>query len=421
MIQSLQLEFENSELVAHLDAEKERIEKLNEQLEKRVAERTAEIVSANAAKSRFLAAASHDLRQPLQTLSLLAGVLSRTVSDPQPAETVHELQDTLGVMGGLLDALLDISKLDSGAIIPEVTDFSIGALLERLYLAFKHHSREKGLSLHLVPSTAIVRSDPVLLENIVRNLLSNAIRYTDKGKVLLGCRRRGPKLRIEVWDTGIGIPKAQVNRIFEEFYQLDNPARDRSKGLGLGLAIVERSARLLGHHVAVRSFRGKGSVFAVEVPMGKVVDQHDNMQHGNLVSENEYQPASIVLIDDERVVLEAMQCFLEFEGFKVYTASNADEASHKIQALEVAPDLIIADYRLPQAKTGIELVRHIRELLDFDVPGIILTGDVSPTITREAQANRLQVLHKPANPEGLLALIDQLLARPEGSGSDIVG
>ena len=151
------------------------------------------------------------------------------------------------------------------------------------------------------------------------------------------------------------------------------------------------------------------------------MDQHDNMQHGNLVSKNEYQAASIVLIDDERAVLEAMQCFLEFEGFQVYTASSGEEARHKIQALEVAPDLIIADYRLPQTKTGIEVVRHIRELLDSDVPAIILTGDVSPTITREAQANRLQVLHKPAKPEGLLALIDQLLARPERSGSDIAG
>ena len=421
IIQSLQLEFENGELVAHLAAEKERIEKLNEQLEKRVAERTAGIVAANAAKSRFLAAASHDLRQPLQTLSLLTGVLSRSVSDPQPAETVHELQDTLGVMGGLLDALLDISKLDGGAITPEVTEFSIGALLERLYLAFKHHSREKGLSLHFVPSSAIVRSDPVQLENIVRNLLSNAIRYTDKGRVLLGCRRRGPKLRIEVWDTGIGIPEAQLNKIFEEFYQLDNPARDRSKGLGLGLAIVERSARLLGHHVDVRSLRGKGSVFAVEVPMGKAVDQHDKTQHGKRLSKHAYQAASIILIDDERVVLEAMQCFLEFEGFQVYTASSGEEASHKIQALEVAPDLIIADYRLPQTKTGIEVVRHLRELLDVDVPGIILTGDISPTISGEAQANRLQVLHKPAKPEGLLALIDQLLTGAERVGSDIAG
>jgi len=154
--QSLRLEFENSNLVAHLDAEKERIEKLNDQLEKRVAERSFELVAANAAKSRFLAAASHDLRQPLQTLSLPTGALSRTVSDPQPAETVQELRDTIVVMGGLLDALLDISKLDSGAITPEATEFSIVAMLQRLYLAFRHHAIEKGLSLHTVPSSAIV-------------------------------------------------------------------------------------------------------------------------------------------------------------------------------------------------------------------------------------------------------------------------
>lgn len=414
--QSLQLEFENSELVAHLDAEKGRIEKLNEQLEKRVAERTDELVAANAAKSRFLAAASHDLRQPLQTLSLLTGVLSRTVSDPQPAETVHELQGTLGVMGGLLDALLDISQLDGGTISPEVTDFSIGEMLERLYVAFRHDACEKGLNLKLVPSSAIVCSDPVLVENIVRNLLANAIRYTDKGKVLLGCRRRGSKLRIEVWDTGIGIPEAQVNRIFEEFYQLNNPARDRSKGLGLGLAIVERSSRLLGHGIDVRSVQGKGSVFAVEVPMGTLVRQHNKTQHDHLLSGNEYKAAAIVLVEDERAVLEATQLFLESDGFQVYTASSAEEAWQKIQDLEAEPDLIITDYRLPQTRTGIEVVRHIRKLLDINVPGIILTGDVSPTLTREAQENGLQVLRKPTDPEGLLALIYQLLAgdeRPE--------
>jgi len=419
--QSLQLEFENSELVAHLDAEKGRIEKLNEQLEKRVAERTDELVAANAAKSRFLAAASHDLRQPLQTLSLLTGVLSRTVSDPQPAATVHELQGTLGVMGGLLDALLDISQLDSGAISPEVTDFSIGEMLERLYVAFRHDASAKGLSLKLVPSSVIVCSDPVLVENIVRNLLANAIRYTDKGKVLLGCRRRGSKLRIEVWDTGIGIPEAQVNRIFEEFYQLNNPARDRSKGLGLGLAIVERSSRLLGHGIDVSSVQGKGSMFAVEVPMGTLVRQHDKTQHDHLFSGNEYKAASIVLVEDERAVLEATQLFLESDGFQVYTASSAEEAWQKIQDLEIEPDLIITDYRLPQARTGIEVVRQIRKVLDNNVPGIILTGDASPALTREAQENSLQLLHKPTDPEGLLALIYRLLAGDHRPESTIVG
>jgi signal transduction histidine kinase/ActR/RegA family two-component response regulator len=419
--QSLRLEFENSNLIAHLDAEKERIEKLNDQLEKRVAERTDELVAANAAKSRFLAAASHDLRQPLQTLSLLTGVLSRTVSDPQPTETVQELQDTIVVMGGLLDALLDISKLDSGAITPEATEFSIGAMLQRLYLAFRHHAIEKGLSLHIVPSSVIVCSDPVVLENIVRNLLSNAIRYTDKGKVLLGCRRRGSKLRIEVWDTGIGIPKEQVNRIFEEYYQLNNPARDRGKGLGLGLAIVERSSRLLGYRVDVHSVRDQGSVFAVEVPIGKVASQYDITPAVNPLSRDEYQQVSVVLVDDERAVLEATQIFLEIDGFQVYTASSGEEALQKIQDLEIKPDLIIADYRLPQNMTGIEVVRHIRELMNYVAPGIILTGDVSPELTREAQDNGLQVLHKPADPEALLAMIYQLLAGDKRPESTIVG
>ena len=407
--QTLQLQFENNELIAHLDAEKERVVKLNAQLEQRVADRTAEIVEANAAKSRFLAAASHDLRQPLQTLSLLTGTLSKTVRDPQAAQTVDELQDTIGTMGGLLNALLDIGKLDSGAISPELTDFSIATLLQRLHLAFRHHADEKGLSLDVVPSSAVVHSDPVLLESMIRNLLTNAIRYTHEGRILLGCRRRGPKLRIEVWDTGIGIPTEQVDRIFEEFYQLDNPARDRSKGLGLGLATVQRTARLLGYSVDVRSLRDKGSVFAVEVPLGKAVDQHDEKRNRGPASTKARQAASIVLIEDETVVLEAMKCFLEFEGFRVYTAGNIEQASQLILDGEASPDLIISDYRLPQSKTGIEVVKLIRALMGADVPGIILTGDISPAIAEEAQANRLLVLHKPADPDELRATIDQLL------------
>jgi len=237
--------------------------------------------------------------------------------------------------------------------------------------------------------------------------------YTKNGKVLLGCRHRGLNLRIEVWDTGIGIPPEQLNRIFEEFYQLGNPARDHSKGWGLGLAIIERSARLMGHGVDVHSTPGKGSVFAVEVPMGMVSSQPVQAHYDEPVTGNNHQEASIFLVEDEKVVREATCCLLELCNFRVATAMNSEEASQNIQALAVRPDLIIADYRLPMKKTGIDVVRHIRELLDDEIPGIILTGDISPKTTREAGANHLHMLHKPVDPDELLALINELLTQTD--------
>jgi signal transduction histidine kinase/CheY-like chemotaxis protein len=407
---SLRLQFENNDLIAHLDYEKARIEKLNAQLERRVAERTDEITAANAARSRFLAAASHDLRQPLQTISLQAAALSKTVHEPGPRKTVHALSDTVGVMGSLLDALLDVSRLDSNAVIPVVRDFPISDLLGRLRDEYKSHARDKGLGLHVVTSSAVIRSDPVLLEHILRNLLSNAIRYTRSGRVLMGCRRRGSNLRIEVRDTGIGIPPEQVDTIFEEFYQLDNPARDRSKGWGLGLAIVERSARLLEHRLDVQSKPGRGSTFAVEVPMGAAVQRQTRVHRRREVVGNSHHGAYIFLVEDDPAVREATSSLLEIYDFSVSAAANSEEATRLIRDLKAVPDLVIADYRLPMNRTGIDVVREVRQLLAADIPGIILTGDISAKIRQEASRHHLAVLHKPVAPEKLVEQINDALA-----------
>ena len=272
------------------------IKRLNQELERRVHDRTDELQStvrllereiserqsvqdalhkakedaerANAEKSRFLAAASHDLRQPLQTINLVHGVLSRTIDADQVEEILSILKVATNTMGDLLETLLDISKLDSGAVKPEISNFQIALLLDRLKRQFTSYADKKNLTLKIVPCSATIRSDAALLERIVQNLLTNAIGYTDTGSVLLGCRRcRSDCLRIEVWDTGIGIPEDQLKTIFDEFYRLDNPSRVQSKGFGLGLAIVDRTAHLLGHRVEVRSSVGKGSRFSVEVPM----------------------------------------------------------------------------------------------------------------------------------------------------------
>ena len=218
----------------------------------------SEAERANVGKSRFLAAASHDLRQPLQTISLLQGMLEKRVRDEATLKLVHRLDETVGAMSSMLDKLLDINQLEAGIVRPEIVDFPIKRLLDgnanRVHLS---HRRPTGLDWRVAPSSLTVRSDPRLLEQIIRNLLSNAVKYTTQGKILLGCRRRGDKLRIEVWDTGPGIPELELQAIFEEFHQLDNPARERSKGLGLGLAIVQRLADLLGHKIDVRSRSGQ--------------------------------------------------------------------------------------------------------------------------------------------------------------------
>jgi len=223
----------------------------------------AETERASRAKSRFLAAASHDLRQPLQAINLLVAALRSTATDPDSAEIVRSIEDSLQATNELLDALLDVSRLEAGALQPRPRPVYVGDLLDRLAPEFAAAAREKGIELRVVASSAAIRSDPPLLDRILRNLVANAIRYTERGRVLIGCRRRADGVRIEVWDTGIGIPADKLEAIFEEFYQLGNPERDRTRGLGLGLAIVDRVAKLLGHAVEVRSQPGKGSMFAV--------------------------------------------------------------------------------------------------------------------------------------------------------------
>ncbi len=222
------------------------------------AKREAE--QANRGKSRFLAAASHDLRQPLQTLSFLQGILVRRVTDPTALGLVERLAETVSAMSGMLDTLLDINQLEAGIVRREIVAFPVNALLDQLRSQFAYHTTAHHLGWRVIPCGLNVRSDPRLLEQMLRNLLSNAVKYTAAGRVLLGCRRRGDKLRIEVWDTGIGIPADHLSEIFEEFHQLDNPARERSKGIGLGLAIVQRLADLLGpcHRCPIPSGQGLG-------------------------------------------------------------------------------------------------------------------------------------------------------------------
>ena len=372
---------------------------------------------ADSAKSRFLAAASHDLRQPLQTMSLLKTALDHSVQDQASHNILANMGDALRTMEDLLNALLDISQLEGGAITPRFEVFPVSRLLKRIESECCKCADEKDLEFRLVSSSVPIRSDAALLERVLHNLVFNAIRYTESGKILVGCRRRGSKLRIEIWDTGMGIAEDELTSIFEEFYQVGNPARDRSRGLGLGLAIVNRIAILLGHHIDVRSTLGKGSMFAVEVPISSSAPVHAQAQQPAQIADasaGKTEGVSILLVEDDSAVLDSTQMFLELMGHRVVSASTVGEAFERVEAKRYHPQLIITDYTLGQNETGIQMIERIREAMGRSVPAIIITGHTMPGLQEGAGKCGCQLLYKPVTGEHLLHCIEKLLDSPQG-------
>jgi PAS domain S-box-containing protein len=371
-----------------------------------------EAEQANAAKTRFLAATNHDLRQPLQTLGLLVGVLKGRAQNPETVqEVIGNLGEALTVMGGLLDSLSDVEKLEAGRVTSRVAEFRLQNLFDRMKICFENQAVGKGLILRVVHSNATTRSDEVLLGRIVQNLLSNAVRYTDQGKILLGCRRRGTHLRIEVWDTGSGIPEGQHAMIFEDHYQLGNAARERRKGLGLGLGIAHRTAQLLGHRIEVRSRVGKGSMFAVEIPRVAGTPKHGVEPGREGAQPVRFEPLgiSVLLIEDDQAVLQSSRLLLEVTGCRVATAMTAREAMEQLESQSPGPDLIISDYRLPEGEFGTRVIQQLRTAADRSTPAILVTGDTTPRIQRESERFNCRLLRKPVDAERLVALIHQLI------------
>lgn len=363
---------------------------------------------ASSAKSRFLAFASHDLRQPLQSLGIYLDVLQRKVEEPDALDIIGDMNRSLTTMGALLNALLDVSKLEAKMVTPELADFPIQDLLGRVFSDTSPHAQGKGLTMRIVPSTAIVRTDPILLEQILRNFVFNAIRYTESGRVLVGCRRRGKNLSIEVWDSGIGIANDSFETIFEDFVQLDNEVRDRTKGLGLGLAIVTRTANLLGHTVQVASKLGAGSVFSVQVPIGAVRPIADVPAPASASVAT--SAASIFFIEDDADIVHATGLLLKLNGFDVVTADSADNALRRLEDESFRPDLLLCDYRLPDGVSGVELITRIRNKLgDERTPAIIATGDTSPERLQDTGSIACEVLHKPVRGDALISTIRRLL------------
>lgn len=364
-----------------------------------------EAVRANLAKTKFLAAGSHDLRQPLQALLLLHARARRAAADGPLAADLETMGAPLAALRTLLDSLLDMSKLDAGIIVPTRQDVPINGLLATLSAEFAPVAEAKGLRFRTLCGHALVRTDPVLLERILRNLIENAINHTRRGGVVVGCRRRGKVLRVQVVDTGIGIPAESHDEIFEEFLQLHNPERDRSKGLGLGLAIVRRLAAMLGHPVTVRSRPGRGSVFSVDLPL---------VAFGRPEREPPQPPVrhtdgTVLVIDDEAMVRVALQATLESWGYRVFAAEGVAEALEEVEA-GARPVAILADYRLRAGSTGLDAVRAVQERLKTQIPAIIISGDTAPERLTEVRAAGFALMHKPVRPADLEATLADMVA-----------
>ncbi len=357
---------------------------------------------ANAAKSRFLSAASHDLRQPLQTLTLLQALQARMVQGEEQRRLVVLMGSTVSAMAGMLDGLLDLNQIEAGALIPQPAEFEVGPLLEGLVAEFGYLAAGRDLMLRSVPCSRFVRSDPRLLGQILRNLLSNALKYTRAGRVLVGCRRRGDALAIEVWDTGIGIPAEDLPAVFEEYRQLDNAARERAKGLGLGLAIVRRLADLLGHRLRVRSEPGRGSVFSIEVPMVAGSDGADV----TTAPERPGPRAAILVVEDDPDLRDLLVSLLRAEGHQVLSVATGPEALSLVSRGAIRPDLLLTDHALPGGLDGPALALRLRTQLGGALPVLLLTAVEGEPDAGTAPWTRLR---KPILPTELIGAVRTLL------------
>lgn len=366
---------------------------------------------ASVAKSRFLAAASHDLRQPLQTLALLQGRLEELVTDPAIRKLVTMFDQTLGGMSDMLNTLLDLNQIEAGIVQPTMVSHRVDELLSRLRDAFSYEALAHGISLRVVPCSLSIRTDPHLLEQMLRNLLSNAMKYARGRKVLVGCRRRAGRLSIEVWDTGPGIPRSELQAIFNEFHQLDNPARERKRGLGLGLSIVQRLGDMLGHGIAVRSQQGRGSVFAVEVDIVAAAADRRSPVGGAGPDDRPVGRGRVVLIvEDDPDVRSLLDENLSAVGFRTRVAADGATAFALIENAEVQPDLVLVDFNLPGGTDGAQVATKLRRNLRRRIPVVMLTGDVSAGGASRPDLPDCVRISKPVKSKELLRVIGQILA-----------
>lgn len=394
----------------HIFVEAQRLRFKNETLIKELSRQHELLESASQSKSRFLAAASHDLRQPLAALMIFLEQLEfeRQLSASGKDVLEHAHQAT-GSLCTLLDGLLDISRLDGHAVRIKLKSFAIQILFDELEKEFRPIASQKGLRLKFSPCSAIVESDVILLVQILRNLISNALRYTPSGRVLVGCRHRHGMIVIEVHDTGIGIADDQLPRVFEEFYQVDNQERELQRGLGLGLSIVDRAARLLGHPVTLASKPGKGSVFAVAVPQAKVAifEEQTDLQQSHEVAG--LAGRLIAIIENEGSIRVGLKLLLQSWGCKVVVADSAGTMINQLDTVGEAVEMVISDFGLRGSMNGVEAIARIRQRWGADLPALLFTGNISKETYTLAKNAGLSVLYKPAKAVALREAITTAL------------
>ncbi|MGJ3440215.1 NahK/ErcS family hybrid sensor histidine kinase/response regulator [Pseudomonas sp. Je.1.5.c] len=375
-------------------------------MEANLREAKAEAEQANLSKTKFLAAVSHDLLQPLNAARLFTSAL---LEQPGVGPLVHNVSNALDGVENLLGTLVDISKLDAGVIRADVASFALSDLLDNLAAEYATVAASEGLRLAYVPSRLRVRSDVQLLARILRNLLSNAIRYTPKGRILLGCRRRGRKVSIEVWDTGIGIAADKCGEVFQEFKRGEAQRPDQDRGLGLGLAIVDKIAGILGHPVQLRSQPGKGSVFSIEVPCCRRVPRQAHTLVGHMPILQSLQGVRIWVLDNDAAICEGMRSLLQQWGCRVTTALSEEDLARQVNVARARVELLIADYHLDHERTGIEAVAAINARRDRSIAVLMITANYSNELKQQVRELGHTLMHKPVRPMKLKTAICHLL------------
>ena len=396
---AIELRFENLELLRQTEQARRMTEQARHEAEE-----------ANTAKSKFLAAASHDLRQPIHAQGLFLNVLQHTTLTAEQRELVGNISAASTASADMLDTLLDFSRIEAGVVSPQIQPFSLQDLLNKIEREFEPQADAKGLAYRSRETPLLAQSDPALVELVLRNLVSNAIRYSDAGGLLVACRRRGAYAVLEVWDTGMGIAADQQAEVFKEFHQLGNPERDRRKGLGLGLAIAQGLAKTLDHELSLQSRPQRGSVFRLALPLSQLMPTKRLAADANLplrLATGQLRGVYVLVIDDDETVLSGMAQLLQRWGCKVDAADSIEQAL--VLAQLTTPDVVISDYRLRDQRTGAQAITELQRLASRPLPALIITGDTAPERLREAMSSGVPLLHKPLAPDTLYQALVVLL------------
>jgi signal transduction histidine kinase len=390
LVRALRAQFDNAELVGQLRHQMQLA------------------AEADREKSRFVASASHDLRQPMHALGLFASALEKRLAGTSEAPLVANLNRCIESLDRSFNAMLDISKLDAGVVEPNLQTFPIRDVFRRLHMHFAGQAEGAGLHLRFKPGGKLVHSDPQLLERILSNLIQNAIKYTRDGGIVVVARTHGPHAHIEVWDTGVGIPEAELPRVFDEFYQLHNPERDRSRGLGMGLAIVKRLALLLDHPLTIRSRVGQGTMVRLAVPQTDPDALHGMSLEAETVPSPIGNARTLLFIDDEENIRDSMRLLLQEWDYEVLVAGTVDEACRLAMHHPEPIHAILSDLRLRSGEDGLMAINAVRATLGYNLPAVLVTGDTSPDQVKRVHDSGHRVLFKPVLPKELFSMLRQL-------------